>query len=290
MNAAKRGLGRGLEALLAGREGPESEEGRLKQVPIDLIRRNENQPRRHFDETELAALADSIRQQGVLEPVLLRGAGEGGYEIVAGERRWRAAQRAGLRQIPALIRDVDDRQARAVALVENMQRVDLRPLEQAEGLYRLMGEHGMTQQAVSETVGLSRAKVANLVRLRALEPDVKTLLDQGDLSEGHAKVLLGLSGGAQAQAAKAVVEKHMSVRQTEVLVNRLRNSGDDEGGKQAQLELEKDADTLLLERELGERLGAKVSIRTGKRGRGRLTIQYSSLAVLDGILSRLERT
>ena len=300
MNAAKRGLGRGLEALLAGRESPEPLEGRLKQVPIDLIRRNPQQPRRHFDENDLATLADSIREQGVLEPVLLRPAGERNknkthetyeshesyesYEIVAGERRWRAAQKAGLTQIPALIREVDDGQARAVALVENMQRVDLRPLEQAEGLYQLMSEQGLTQQAVSEAVGLSRAKVANLVRLRALEPEVKTLLDEGHLSEGHAKVLLGLTEGAQIKAANEVAARALSVRQTEALAHRLQRAGAD-GPSTSE---EKDPDTLILERELGERLGAKVSIRTGKRGRGRLTIQYSSMEVLDGILGKLE--
>ncbi len=285
MNAAKRGLGRGLDALLAGREAPDPLEGRLKQVPIDLIRRNGDQPRRHFGEDDLAALADSIREQGVLEPVLLRLAGEGNYEIVAGERRWRAAQQAGLTQIPALIRDVDDGQARAVALVENMQRVDLRPLEQAEGLHQLMSEHSLTQQAVSETVGLSRAKVANLLRLRALEPEVKSLLDAEELSEGHAKVLLGLSEGLQIRAAKEAAMSALSVRQTEALVNRLRKSETEDLDKRENTN--KDADTLILERELGERLGAKVSIRTGKRGKGRLVIQYSSLDSLDGILRRI---
>ena len=285
MNAAKRGLGRGLDALLAGREAPDPLEGRLKQVPIDLIRRNGDQPRRHFGEDDLAALADSIREQGVLEPVLLRPAGEGNYEIVAGERRWRAAQQAGLTQIPALIRDVDDGQARAVALVENMQRVDLRPLEQAEGLHQLMSEHSLTQQAVSETVGLSRAKVANLLRLRALEPEVKSLLDAEELSEGHAKVLLGLSEGLQIRAAKEAAMSALSVRQTEALVNRLRKSETEDLDKRENTN--KDADTLILERELGEHLGAKVSIRTGKRGKGRLVIQYSSLDILDGILRRI---
>ncbi len=285
MNAAKRGLGRGLDALLAGREAPDPLEGRLKQVPIDLIRRNGDQPRRHFGEDDLAALADSIREQGVLEPVLLRPAGEGNYEIVAGERRWRAAQQAGLTQIPALIRDVDDGQARAVALVENMQRVDLRPLEQAEGLHQLMSEHSLTQQAVSETVGLSRAKVANLLRLRALEPEVKSLLDAEELSEGHAKVLLGLSEGLQIRAAKEAAMSALSVRQTEALVNRLRKSETEDLDKRENTN--KDADTLILERELGEHLGAKVSIRTGKRGKGRLVIQYSSLDILNGILRRI---
>jgi len=286
MNATKRGLGRGLDALLAGRESPEPLEGRLKQVPIDLIRRNSGQPRRHFGESELTALADSIRKQGILEPVLLRSVGESAYEayeIVAGERRWRAAQQAGLTQIPALIRDVDDAQARAVALVENMQRVDLRPLEQAEGLYQLMSEHHLTQQAVSEAVGLSRAKVANLMRLRTLEPEVKALLEAGDLSEGHSKVLLGLSEGSQISAAKEVVMRALSVRQTEALVDRLRSADVGDAAKRE----DKDPDTLMIERELGEHLGAKVSIHTGKRGKGRLVIQYSSLNVLDGILRRI---
>ena len=284
MNSTKRGLGRGLDALLGGREHSEASEGKLRQVPLDLIRKSRNQPRRHFDETELTALADSIRHQGVLEPVLLRSSGERGYEIIAGERRWRAAQKAGLTHIPALIREARDQEARAMALVENLQRVDLRPLEQAEGLHSLIREHGMTQQALSEAVGLSRAKVANLLRLRALETEVKALLDDGSLEEGHAKVLLGLSGARQVRAAREVATRQLSVRQTEALVSRLRQSGDGEGKQQAT----KDADTEALERELGERLGARVTLNTGSRGRGRLVIQYSSLAVLDGILRRLK--
>lgn len=284
MNTTKRGLGRGLDALLGGREHSEAPEGKLRQVPIDLVRRSRNQPRRHFDEAELGALAESIRQQGVLEPVLLRGSQERGYEIIAGERRWRAAQKAGLKHIPALIREARDQEARAMALVENMQRVDLRPLEQAEGLHSLIREHGMTQQAISDAVGLSRAKVANLLRLRALETEVKALLEDGSLEEGHAKVLLGLSGGLQVRAAREVATRHLSVRQTEALVNRLRQSGDGDGKKEAS----KDADTEALERELGERLGARVTLKSGSRGRGRLVIQYSSLAVLDGILKRLK--
>ncbi len=173
-----------------------------------------------------------------------------------------------------------------MALVENMQRVDLRPLEQAEGLHSLIREHGMTQQALSDAVGLSRAKVANLLRLRALETEVKALLDDGSLEEGHAKVLLGVSGARQVRAAREVATRQLSVRQTEVLINRLRQSGDGEDRKQAT----KDADTELLERELGERLGARVTLNTGSRGKGRLIIQYSSLGVLDGILKRLKHS
>ncbi len=284
MNPPKRGLGRGLDALLGGREHGEHSEGKLRQVPIDLIRRNRTQPRRRFDETELGALADSIRQQGVLEPVLLRSVADKDYEIIAGERRWRAAQKAGLTHIPALIREVQDRDARAMALVENMQRVDLRPLEQAEGLHRLIREHGMTQQAVSETVGLSRAKVANLIRLRSLEAAVKALLDDGSLSEGHAKVLLGLSGGLQIQAAREVAARQFSVRQTETLVNRLRETEHAEAKKQSG----KDADTEALERELAEQLGTRVTLNAGSRGKGRLIIHYSSLSVLGGVLKRLK--
>lgn len=284
MNTPKRGLGRGLDALLGGREHAEAPEGKLRQVPIDSIRRNSDQPRRRFDETELAALTDSIRKQGILEPVLLRGSGERGYELIAGERRWRAAQKAGLSHIPALIREARDQQARAMALVENMQRVDLRPLEQAQGLHSLVREHGMTQQALAEAVGLSRTKVANLLRLRSLESEVKAFLDDGSIEEGHAKVLLGLSAGRQVRAAREVVERGLSVRQTEALVNRLRQGTDGETSKRAS----KDADTVLLERELGEQLGTKVTVSAGSRGKGRLVIHYSSLEVLDGVLKRLK--
>lgn len=286
MNSPKRGLGRGLDALLGGREHGGHPEGKLRQVPIDLIRRSRTQPRRHFDETELGDLTESIRQQGILEPVLLRGAGDKEYEIIAGERRWRAAQKAGLTHIPALIREVQDREARAMALVENMQRVDLRPLEQAEGLHRLIREHGMTQQVVSETVGLSRAKVANLIRLRTLESVVKKLLDDGSLSEGHAKVLLGLSAGLQVRAAREVVARQLSVRQTEILVNRFREAERAEAREQPA----KDADTEALERELSEQLGARVTLKPGARGKGRLVIHYASLDVLDGVLKRLKGT
>lgn len=286
MSTPKRGLGRGLEALLGGRESVEAQEGRLQQVPIELIRCSPWQPRRHFDAAELDALADSIRQQGLLEPVLLRpGEGEG-FELVAGERRWRAAQKAGLARIPALVRDVRDREAQAAALVENMQRVDLRPLEQAEGLQRLVREHGLTQQAASEAIGLSRTKVANLLRLLSLEPEVKQLLEEGVIDEGHAKVLLGLSGGQQVEAAREVVSRHLSVRQTEALLARVRlarDAGPDVPG-------EKDPDTEILERELGEQLGTRVTLAQSAKGKGRLVIHYSSLEVLDGVLRRLKRT
>ncbi len=289
---AKRGLGRGLDALLAGREHSESAEGKLRQVPIDLIEQNRQQPRRHFDAAQLDALADSIRQQGVLEPVLLRSLKDGRYELVAGERRWRAAQKASLAHIPALVRDIHDQDAKAIALIENMQRVDLRPLEQADGLHALIQEHGMTQQRLSEAVGLSRTKVANLLRLRALDREVKALLDEGHLDEGHAKVLLGLCGGDQVTAAREVAKRGLSVRQTEALVARLRSSGESDDGSATNAPAEhrdvaRDADIKALERELAEQLGTQVRLETGARGKGRLVIHYSSLAVLDGILKRL---
>lgn len=286
MSAPKRGLGRGLDALLGGREALEAQDVRLQQVPIELIHRSPWQPRRHFDAAELDALADSIRQQGLLEPVLLRPEEGEGFQLVAGERRWRAAQKAGLARIPALVRDLGDREVQAIALIENMQRVDLRPLEQAEGLLRLIREHGLTQQAAGEAIGLSRAKVANLLRLLSLEPEVKQLLEEGALDEGHAKVLLGLNGRQQVDAAREVVSGRLSVRQTEALLNRIRDANDarpDRGG-------DKDPDTEILERELREQLGTRVTLSQGTKGRGRLVIHYSSLEVLDGVLQRLKRS
>ncbi len=285
MNAPKRGLGRGLDALLGARESGEALEGRLRQVPIELVSPSSTQPRRHFDANELDALADSIRQQGLLEPVLLRPASGGGYELIAGERRWRAAQKAGMTRIPALVREATNQQTQAMALVENMQRVDLRPLEMADGLHRLIREHEMTQQSLAEAVGLSRAKVANLLRLLSLESEVKALLDEGRIEEGHAKVLLGLSGGKQAEAAREVVARQLSVRQTEVLLNRFRQA---EGAK-TEADRHKDPDTEILERELAEELGTRVSLAQGAKGKGRLVIHYSSLEVLDGVLRRLKR-
>jgi len=300
--ARKRGLGKGLDALLGGRaaasvpEAPgahpgaapsadlraDAPEGGLRRIPLDLIRPGPDQPRRRFDPAALQELADSIRAQGVVQPVVVRPAPEGGYELVAGERRWRAAQLAGLQEIPAVVRRLDGREAAAVALIENIQREDLNALEQARALARLVEEFGLTHQEVAEAVGRSRSAVSNTLRLLELEPEVQRLVEEGALEMGHARALLALGGAAQREAAARVVAKGLSVRETERLVRRLV-----QGGTSRRPVPARDPDVARLERELGERLGAPVRIEHRARGRGRLVIEYASLEELDGLLERL---
>ncbi len=294
--ARKRGLGKGLDALLGGRpaapgphpsvagSGPEEgREGGLRRIPVDLIRPGPDQPRRRFDPAALQELADSIRAQGVVQPVVVRPAPEGGYQLVAGERRWRAAQLAGLQEIPAVVRQLDARAAAAVALVENIQREDLNALEQARALARLVEEFGLTHQEAAEAVGRSRSAVSNLLRLLELEPEVQRLVEEGALEMGHARALLALSGAAQREAAARVAAKGLSVRETERLVRRLARGG----ASAPPAPPARDPDVARLERWLGERLGAPVRIEHRARGRGRLVIEYASLEQLDGLLERL---
>ena len=227
MSVKKRGLGRGLDALLGSMNAPAAEAGSdpapadtaPRELPLAQLGPGKHQPRRHFDEAALSELAESIRAQGVVQPIVVRPTGVDCYEIVAGERRWRAAQRAGLKTIPVVIRVLDERAAMAVALVENIQRADLNALEEAEALQKLIGECGLTHEACAEAVGKSRAAVSNLLRLMELEPEVQALLRAGNLSFGHAKVLLGVAGARQSQLAKQVLERQLSVRQTEALVH-----------------------------------------------------------------------
>lgn len=291
MAAKKRGLGeRGLGALLAGSKVNLDQElkdhdGELREVPIDLIQRGRFQPRRDMDPAALQELADSIRQQGVMQPVVVRPISEGRYELIAGERRWRATQMAGLDSIPAIIRDVPDEAAIAMALIENIQRENLNPIEEAFALQRLQDEFGLTQAQVAEAVGKSRTTITNLLRLIGLSEDVRIMLEHGDLEMGHGRAMLTLAPELQMQVAKQVVAKSLSVRQTEALVRRVQQeTPDSKSRKKGAL----DPNIRALQDDLAERLGARVSIDHRQRGKGKLVIEYSSLDELDGILGHIK--
>lgn len=289
----KRGLGRGLDALLGGSsavEQPASVEeaksqGLLRELPVDLVQRGKYQPRRDMHPESLQELSESIRIQGVMQPIVVRPIDDVRFEIIAGERRWRATQMAGLDKIPAVVRDVPDETAIALALIENIQREDLNPLEEAMALARLRDEFELTQQEVAEAVGKSRATVANLLRLLTLREDVKTLLEHGDLEMGHAKALLGLPAEAQSAAATYVVARGLSVRQTESHVRKtLAEQKTPQNGKPAKT----DPDIKRLQDDLSEKIGSPVLIQHTARGKGRLTFKYSSLDELEGILNHIK--
>ena len=290
----KRGLGRGLDALLGG--GPDATvtrdggpdpaggvvDGSFRRLPVDVIRRGRHQPRRVVEESALEELAHSVRTRGIVQPIVVRPAGPGSFEIVAGERRWRAAQMAGLDEVPAVVRECSDREAAAVALIENIQREDLNPIEEAEGYRTLADEFGLTHQELADAVGRSRSSVSNALRLLDLNDDVRALVERGDLDMGHARALLALSGAVQSEAAAEVVKRGLSARETEKLVRSKATR------KSSPEPVTRDPDVVRIESELGERLGAKVRIdHKAKKGAGSLTIHYSSLDALDGILERI---
>jgi ParB family chromosome partitioning protein len=281
--ARKRGLGMGLSALLGGdadflRSPPAAP---ASSVPVEHLAPSPLQPRRHFAEDEIELLAESIRTRGVMQPLLVRpAAGDPGrYEIVAGERRWRAAQRAGVHELPVVVHRLSDREALEVALLENVQRQDLSPIEEADGYRRLIDEFGHTQQELASALGKSRSHIANLLRLLALPAPVRSLLDAGTLSAGHARALL--MAGDPAAAARTVVEQGLNVRQTERLVQ-----ADKRAAGRAGRRADKDADTRALERELSARIGLKVTLKSAGTG-GSLTITYRTLHQLDSVLARL---
>ncbi|UZE96169.1 ParB/RepB/Spo0J family partition protein [Alkalimarinus alittae] len=288
MVAKKRGLGeRGLGALLAGSkvklQTENTQDGELRELPVDLIQRGVYQPRRDMDPEALEELADSIRQQGVMQPIIVRPIAENRYEIIAGERRWRATQIAGLDRVPAIIRDVADDAAVAMALIENIQRENLNAMEEAMALQRLQDEFELTQQEVAHAVGKSRSTVTNLLRLIGLSHDVKVMLEHGDLEMGHGRAMLSLSPELQLQAANQVVAKSLSVRQTEALVRKLQEE------KDHPKETKKvDPDIRRLQQDLSERIGAKVAINHNAKGKGKLVIEYSSVDELDGILNHIK--
>ena len=288
----KRGLGRGLDALLGSmsdipvRQTPvaagEAGDGSLRNVPVERIRRGRHQPRRIVDESALEELAHSVRSRGIVQPIVVRPTGNGGFEIVAGERRWRAAQMAGLHEVPVVVRECSDSEAAAVALIENIQREDLNPIEEAEGYRTLAGEFGLTHQVLADTVGRSRSSVSNTLRLLELNRDVRALVEQGELDMGHARALLALSGAEQSETAAEVVRRELSARETEKLVRSKAKGETAAGGPKS-----RDPDVVRLETDLAERLGAKVRIDHKAKGRGSVTIHYSSLDALDGILQRI---
>lgn len=290
MAAKKRGLGeRGLGALLQGSrvnldQELKDHDGELREVPIDLIQRGRFQPRRDMDPAALQELADSIRQQGVMQPVVVRPIAEGRFELIAGERRWRATQMAELDRIPAIIRDVPDDAAIAMALIENIQRENLNPIEEAFALQRLQDEFGLTQAQVAEAVGKSRTTITNLLRLISLSEDVRVMLEHGDLEMGHGRAMLTLQPEQQMQVARQVVAKSLSVRQTEALVRRMQQ----ESPNRKKTKGEVDPNIRALQDDLAERLGARVSIDHGQRGKGKLVIEYTSLDELDGILGHIK--
>ena len=280
-----KGLGRGLDALLAGADDETPQGESLQTLSLDRLRPGKYQPRTKMDAASLAELALSIKEQGIMQPILVRPVDGGRFEIVAGERRWRAAQQAGLREIPALVKNVPDQSALAVALIENIQREDLNPLEEANGLQRLIDEFGLTHEAAAKAVGRSRSAVSNLLRLTALAPPVQEYLLGGALEMGHARALLALPVSQQSGAAARVVNAAMSVRETERLVQGLLNPAKRAARRKGKPAY--DADTARLENDLADKLGAVVHIEPGRQGAGRIVIRYSTLEQLDGIVERL---
>ena len=280
-----KGLGRGLDALLAGNETQGREQQRS--LPVGNLQPGKYQPRTQMDGASLEELAASIRAQGLMQPILVRpiggSLGEDRFEIVAGERRWRAAQMAGLGEVPALIREIPDESALAMALIENIQRENLNPLEEAQGLQRLIDEFSMTHQEAADAVGRSRPAASNLLRLLQLVAPVQDLLMRGDIDMGHARALLPLSGALQIQLAQRVVQKGLSVRDTERLVQHaLKPPKPVQANKP-------DRDVLRLQEELSDTLGANVEIRTTKKGAGSIKIDFGNLDQLEGILQVMRK-
>ena len=259
--------------------------GILKDLAVELIKPGPFQPRNTIHREGIEQLAESIKQQGVIQPIVVRARADGEYEILAGERRWRASQLAGMKSIPALIKEVPDEVAMAISLIENIQREDLNPVEQAKALKRISDELHLTHLQVSEMVGKSRATVTNLLRLLSLNLDVQLLVEQGHLEMGHARALLGLRGSLQSQVAKTIQKRGLSVRETERIVTRLQEDDGKESVQRAIVAV--DPDIRRLEQNLADKLGAPVTIRHGQKGKGMLLIRYSSTEELDGILSHI---
>lgn len=300
--AKRKGLGRGLDALLSsGAASTPAEaikaathaaadvttkvDGVLKDLPIEFLQRGKYQPRRDMHPEALEELSESIKAQGVMQPIIVRPIGENKYEIIAGERRWRATQLAGIDKIPAVIRDVPDETAIAMALIENIQREDLNPMEEAFALKRLQDEFELTHQEVAEAVGKSRTAVTNLLRLINLSEEVRTMLEHGDLEMGHARCLLSLSEGQQRSAAREIAAKGLSVRQAEALVRRLQQEAEQE---KTETKTKIDPDIQKLEERLAEHVGVPVQVQHSAKGKGKLVLKYNNLDELDGILEHLK--
>ncbi|WP_341647933.1 ParB/RepB/Spo0J family partition protein [Thauera humireducens] len=276
-----KGLGRGLDALLAANQEDEAEKGELQMLPTIALQPGKYQPRTRMDPGSLEELAASIKAQGIMQPIMVRPVGEYAYEIIAGERRWRASQIAGLAEVPCLVRDIPDEAALAMSLIENIQREDLNPLEEASGIQRLIDEFEMTHQQAADAVGRSRPAASNLLRLLNLAKPVQELLMAGDIDMGHARALLPLDGASQIQLANQVAAKQLSVRDTERLVQQLLNP------RQKKPAPQPDRDLLRLEEEIADAIGASVKIKANKKGAGEVSIRFGSLDQLDGLLGRL---
>jgi len=280
--AKVKGLGRGLDALLAGGDTPASASEGLKTLPVNQLQPGKYQPRTHMDQASLESLASSIREQGVMQPIIVRELGANRYEIIAGERRWRASQLAGLIEVPVIVREIPDEAALAMALIENIQRENLNPIEEANGIKRLIDEFSMTHELAAKAVGRSRSAVTNLLRLQQLHTVVQEMLMQSKLDMGHARALLSLDGAKQIAAAEQIVQNQLSVRAAEQLVKKLSSNAVASKPKASV-----DRDVLRLQDSLSEALGAGVSIETSKNGAGVLKIRYANLDQLDSIIAKL---
>jgi len=288
MSLKKRGLGRGLDALLTtgkpaapAESQSENRQTELQKLPVEWLQPGKYQPRKDMSQDALEELASSIRAQGVIQPIVVRPVGTDRYEIIAGERRWRASQLAGLAEVPCILKDVPDEAAVAIALIENIQREDLNAMEEAVALQRLLSEFELTHQQVADAVGKSRATVTNLLRLNQLADEVKTLLEHGDIEMGHARAILALPAEQQPDTGRIIAAKQLTVREAESLIRRLLEPAP---VKEVKV---KDPDVTALETKLSERFGAPVSISYNRKGKGELVINYSSLPELDGILHKL---
>jgi ParB family chromosome partitioning protein len=288
--AKLKGLGRGLDALLGGDDTPApasvnaaSVSDTPRELAIDQLQPGKYQPRSHMDQEALKELAESIKTQGVIQPILVRARSEGGFEIVAGERRWRAARMAGLQTVPVVVRDIPDNQALAVALIENIQREDLNPLEEAQGIQRLTNEFGLTHQAAAEALGRSRTAITNLLRLLELAPPVRELLAEGKLDMGHARALLALPALRQVELGNEIAARGLSVRDVEKRVGELVSR------PKPRVPRTVDRDVERLQEDLSQQLGTAVQLKQKAKGRGLLIVEYRSLDQLDGLIEKLRR-
>jgi ParB family chromosome partitioning protein len=281
MAKPSRGLGRGLDALLSGNDENNNNDT-LRELKVEQLKPGKYQPRSHMDEAALNELAASIKAQGVIQPILARELAEGGFEIIAGERRWRAAQLAGLHVIPVLVRKVEDNAALAMALIENIQRENLNPLEEAVGIQRLIDEFLMSHQTAADAVGRSRSATSNLLRLLKLPQIIQVMVMQGQLDMGHARALLALEGAQQIAAANKIIAENLSVREAEKLVHQLLNP------QPVQVREKPDRDILNLQESLSQRIGTTVQIQIGSKGAGKLVIDYSSNDHLSELIERMK--
>lgn len=286
--AKLKGLGRGLDALLAGDMGSVGEADSLLMLKVDQLRPGKYQPRSYMDDAALQTLADSIKSQGIMQPILVRHIDAEHYEIIAGERRWRASQIAGLEEVPVLVREIADESALAMALIENIQRENLNPLEEAQGIKRLIDEFAMTHEKAATAVGRSRVAVSNLLRLLTLSAPVQEMLMHSKLDMGHARALIGLDNAQQVMLAERIVHNDLSVREVEDLVKKLNKEGQSSAPKQMQ-KTSVNHDVLRLQESLSDQLGAAVSIKARANGAGIMKISYANLDQLDEIIAKISR-